>query len=105
MLVLKWVLLFISIINLQYYLQEVNPFYFTSNFYKETRYLVKRNKAVLNDNIFLGSLGMSKEIDFYSTSQQFSSFASINLYDQYLLIYFALDQEINWYKWIKLTLK
>ena len=94
-----------QLLNLQYYLQEVNQFYFTSKFFTEVGYSVKRNKAILNDNICLGSLGMSEEINFYSASQKYSKFGSIDFYDQYLLIYFALDQEINLYKWIILRLK
>ena len=86
-------------------MQDINQFYFTSNFFKEAGYSVKRNKAVLNDNIFLGSLGMSKEINFYSTNQKYNNFGSINLYDQYLLIFFNLDQEMNWYRQIIVKLK
>ena len=86
-------------------MKEVNTIYFTSNFYKEAGYLVKRNKAILNDNIFLGSLVTSEEINFYSTDHKYSNFGSINLYNQYLFLYFALDQEINWNRWIRLKLK
>ena len=87
-----------SIINLQYYLQDLNQFYFTSKFFKEVGYLVKRNKAVLNDNILFGSLGISEEINFYSTVHKYSNFGSINLSDQYLSLFFAVDQEMNYYK-------
>ena len=84
--------------NLSYYLQDLNQFYFSTILYQETGYLVKRNKAVLNDNIFFGSLGMTKEINFYSANNKYNKFGSINLYNQYMYMYFAVDQEVNYYR-------
>ena len=78
-------------------MQDLNEFYLLSDFYQEAGFLVKRNKATLNDNIMLGSLGMSDEVNFYSINRKSSNLGSINVFNQYLSIFIALDQQIDYY--------
>ena len=78
-------------------MQDLNYFYLVSNLYQEVGYFAKRNKAILDDNILFGSLGMSDEIDFYSLDRKTSNIGNINLTGQYLNIIIALDQQISNY--------
>ena len=71
--------------------------YFLPNSYKEVRYYVKENRATLNDNIFLGSLGDTKKLNFYTINKKTIDQGILFDSKAYLSIIITLDQEVDLY--------
>ena len=71
--------------------------YFLPNTYKEVRYKVKENRATLNDNIFLGSLGDTKNLNFYTINKKTIDQGVLYSSETYLSIIITLDQEVDLY--------
>ena len=60
-----------------HYIQDLNYYYLSTNYYQEVFYNVKRNIALLNDNILIGSLGFSDSLDFYSIDRKSMKYGNI----------------------------
>ena len=58
---------------------------------------MKENRATLNDNIFLGSLGDTKKLNFYTINNKIIDQGILFNSESYLSIIITLDQEIDLY--------
>ena len=58
---------------------------------------MKENRATLNDNIFLGSLGDTKNVNFYTINKKTIDQGVLYRSETYLSIIITLDQEVDLY--------
>ena len=64
----------------------------------QVQYQAKQNQAVMNDNFFLGSQGLSNEVNFYSIDRKRVSYSSIDFNNAYLQAYITLDPQVDQYQ-------
>ena len=55
---------------IHYYLQDMNLLNLVPNLGVQAQYQVKQNQAVMNDDILLGSQGISNKVNFYSIDKK-----------------------------------
>ena len=83
---------------IHYYLQDMNMYNFIPNLGIQVQYQVRLNQAVINDDIFLGSQGISSEVSFYNIERKRISYSNIDFNNAYLQVYINLDPQVDQYQ-------
>ena len=81
-----------------YYLQDINMYNIIPNLGIKVQYQVRQNLAVMNDDILLGSQGISSEFSFYNIERKRISYSTIGSNNAYLQVYINLDPQVNQYQ-------
>ena len=64
----------------------------------QVQYQAKQNQAVMNDDVFLGSQGLTNEVNFYSIERKRVSYSSIDFNNAYLQVFITLDPQVDQYQ-------
>ena len=83
---------------IHYYLQDMNLFNLIPSLSLQVQYQAKQNQAVMNDDIFLGSQGLTNEVNFYSIERKRISYSSIDFNNAYLQAYITFDPQVDQYQ-------
>ena len=83
---------------IHYYLQDMNMYNFIPNLGIQVQYQVRLNQAVINDDILLGSQGISSGVSFYNIERKRISYSTIDFNNAYLQVYINLDPQVDQYQ-------
>ena len=83
---------------IHYYLQDMNLFNLIPTLGLQVQYQAKQNQAVMNDDFFLGSQGLTNEASFYSIDRKRVTYSSIEFNNAYLQVYITLDPQVDQYQ-------